>query len=107
MKTLSILIKPSFNSTLSDMGYEQNDDYDSDAVLFQQGFDMDYIEVEPGETFQIDDEYQGFIDTEEVKIKYIDKKEEKIIIRDYSDEIILEKGTYLYYLNEMKIEKIY
>lgn len=43
------------------MDFSDDDDYDSDAVLFQQGYDMDYIEVQLGDTFEIDDCYKGQI----------------------------------------------
>ena len=35
--------------------------------LYQRGFDIDTMEVEPGETFNIDKKYQGIVNCEEEK----------------------------------------
>jgi hypothetical protein len=48
MKTLEILITPSYESTRDSMSFSEDDVYDGDAVLLQQGYDMDVIELEPG-----------------------------------------------------------
>ena len=58
---MKILLMPDYDSTREDMGFDESDDYDNDAILFQQGFDSDIIEVEDGETFTIPEDYLGQI----------------------------------------------
>lgn len=41
------------------MDFSENDNSDGDEVLFQQGYDMDVIEVKPGDTFEIDKSIQA------------------------------------------------
>jgi hypothetical protein len=76
MKTLEILITPSYESTRDLMDFSEDDDYDGDAVLFQQGYDMDVIEVEPGDTFEIEDDCKGQISCEDTQYKLIKIKNE-------------------------------
>ncbi len=76
MKTLEIIITPSYESTRNSMAFSEDDDYDGDAVLFQQGYDMDVMEVEPGDTFEIDDDCKGQVNCEETQYKLIKVKEE-------------------------------
>ena len=76
MKTLEIFIKASLDSTRDSMGYSEDDDYDSDAVLYQQGYNMDVMEVEPDETFSIEEDYEGQVNCDETKYKFIALKDE-------------------------------
>ena len=52
MKPLEILITPSYESKRDTMGFSEKNDYDGEAVLYQQGYDMDIIEVEPGDNLK-------------------------------------------------------
>jgi len=76
MKTLEILIKPSIDSTRNSMGISENEDYNSDAVLFQQGYDMDIMQVEPDDSFKISGDYEGEINCSETHYKFIKLKNE-------------------------------
>lgn len=76
MKTLKILITPSFESTRDSMGFSEDEDYNSDAVLFQQGYDMDVLEVESGEKFKINKKFKGQVNCEETQYKFIKLKDE-------------------------------
>lgn len=50
---MQILIKQAIDSLRKEMGYEEWEEVDEEALLFQQGYDGDVIEVEDGETFEI------------------------------------------------------
>lgn len=49
---------PDYAETQREMGYDDHDDVDSDAVLFQQGYNMRHLLVEPGDTFEIKREHR-------------------------------------------------
>ncbi len=111
MKTLEILITPSYESTRDSMAFSEDDDYDGDAVLFQQGYDMDVIEVEPGDDFEIEEDFGGQINCEETQYKLIKIKEEW---EDEWDEeeyiageaISLRPGNYRFLEDGITIEEI-
>ena len=72
MKTVTILLKPNFNNTLSKMGYDQNEDYNENSVAFQQGFDIQSLEVSAGEKFAISDNFEcGYLDCEGEEMRVI------------------------------------
>ena len=50
---MRLILMPSFADTAQSMGFEDLDDVDQDAVLFQQGCETEIIEVEPGDEFDI------------------------------------------------------
>ena len=43
MKTIEILLKPSYQRTISELGYDENEDYNEDNVLFQQGYNTEIL----------------------------------------------------------------
>ncbi|GGG51672.1 hypothetical protein [Bizionia arctica] len=111
MKPLEILIQPSFNSTRDSMGFSEDEDYNSYAVMFQQGYDMDVIEVEPGEKFKIKKNTNGQIDCTETPYKFIKKKEEwedeeDIWDEEDQDSITLAPGKYKFLEDGIAIEEI-
>ena len=113
MKTLEILIKPSFDSTRKSMGISKHEDYDSDAVLFQQGYNMFPLNIEPGEKFKIKKNFTGHIDCEETQYKFIRKKEEweteeDLWEEEYEDDenISLGPGKYMFLDDGITIEEL-
>ena len=109
MKDLEILIQPSLDSTRESMDYEEHDDYDSDAVLYQQGFDMDVMSVSPGERFSIGNEYTGQISCDEVQYEYKIKGNKDYDFEDYyvpGDPIELKPGSYIFKSDGIIIEKV-
>ena len=81
--------------------------------MFQQGFDMDVLEVEPGETFTIEEETKGQIDCSEIQYKFIRKKQEwetedDLWLEDYENEdnIELTPGEYMLLEDGITIEEI-
>ena len=44
-----------------DLGYDEFEDVDEDAIMFQQGYDGDIMEVEDGESFEIPKGYVASI----------------------------------------------
>jgi hypothetical protein len=111
MKTLEIIITPSYESTRDSMDFSEDDDYDGDAVLYQQGYDMDVIEVEPGDDFEIEEDFGGQISCEETQYKFMKIKEEW---EDEWDEeeyitgepISLRPGNYRFLEDGITIEEI-
>lgn len=93
MKTLQIMIMPSFDTTREAMGIEEYEDYDSDSVLFQQGYDAEVIKVEDDEVFEIEVGYIGRILDEEE-----DSEEDDIEIDDDSET----EETELYLISDLK-----
>lgn len=111
MKTLEILITPSYESTRDSMDFSEDDDYDGDAVLFQQGYDMDVLEVEPGDTFEIEEDCKGQVNCEETQYKFIKIKEEweeEWDKEDYNtgEPINLRPGNYKFLEDGITIEEI-
>ena len=94
MKTLQIMIMPSFDTTREAMGIEEYEDYDSDSVLFQQGYDAEVIKVEDDEVFEIEDGYIGRILDED----YEDSEEDDIEIDDDSET----EETELYLISDLE-----
>ena len=106
MKKLQIMMVPSLNSTRESMGFDDNEEVDSYAVLFQQGYDTDAIFVEDNEEFTIEEGYTGQVliietddegneaEIEECYLIYdmydLENKEEFLIDED------LEAGTYTF-----------
>jgi hypothetical protein len=107
MKSLEILITPSYESTRDSMDFSENDDYYGDAVLFQQGYDMDVMEVEPGDTFEIEEDFGGQISCEETQYKFIKIKEEWDEENYLAGEpISLRSGNYKFLEDGITIEEI-
>ncbi|WP_055445554.1 hypothetical protein [Lacinutrix himadriensis] len=111
MKLLEIIITPSFQSTLEQMGISPDEDYNSDAVLFQQGYNMYHMEIEPGEKFKIKKNKKGQIDCSEIPYKFIRKKEEWETDEDlwddeYQDSIALSPGYYKFLEDGITIEEL-
>jgi hypothetical protein len=111
MTKLKILITPSYESTRDSMDFSEDDDYDGEAVLYQQGYDMDVIVVEPGEDFEIEEDFGGQISCEETQYKLIKIKEEcedEWDGEDYiaGEPISLRPGNYRFLEDGMTIEEI-
>ena len=58
---MEILIQPTIDNLREDFSYDENEDYNVDDLLFQQGFDGYPIEVADGEKFKIPKGYIGSI----------------------------------------------
>lgn len=58
---MKILIQPTIDNLRKDLGYDDYEDVDEDALLFQQGFDGTPMDVEDGEKFEIPKGYIGSI----------------------------------------------
>jgi len=56
---MEILIQPNLDLVREDLGYDEYEDVDEEALLFQQGFEGYPMEVEDGETFEIPEGYVG------------------------------------------------
>ena len=59
MDTLTILLTPNFNETRRSLDYNEFEDFDDNEVLFQQGYDIQQMEIEPGERFLIDRKWES------------------------------------------------
>lgn len=92
MKKLNIMITPSYESTRDAMGFSEEEDYNSDAVLFQQGYDTDVLIVEPDDKFRIEKDFKGEISCEEIPYKFIKLKEEWEDDFDDFEEDYIEDG---------------
>ena len=60
---MKLFIKPTFDNIREDLGYDEFEDVDEDAIMFQQGYDGDIMEVEDGESFE---NFEGNWDKEEI-----------------------------------------
>lgn len=114
MKKLEILITPSYQSTRESMGYSEDDNYNDDAVLFQQGYDMNVMLVNPGEKFKIKKDFGGQVNCEETQYKFIKLKDEwdeepdewDGDYREQGEPIDLLTGKYKFLEDGITIEEI-
>ena len=58
---MKLFIKPTFDNIREDLGYDEFEDVDEDAIMLQQGYDGDIMEVEDGESFEIPKGYVASI----------------------------------------------
>lgn len=58
---MQLFMKQDLDSIREDLGYDTIDDDNEDAILYQQGYDADVIEVEDDETFVIPKGYSASI----------------------------------------------
>lgn len=58
---MNILIKQTLETLREDLGYEEWEDINEDALLFRQGYDGYVIEVEDGDSFEIPEGTEGQI----------------------------------------------
>ena len=82
---------------------------DSEADLFEQGMNIDEIEIKPGEKFKIPEDHEhGTIDCEFVKYKLITWNEfshvEEII--ENEDVLVLVPGIYLFENDGITIKRL-
>ena len=54
---MKILIQPTIDNLRKDLGYDDYEDVDEDALLFQQGFDGYPMKLEDVDTFEIPEGY--------------------------------------------------
>ena len=108
-QNLIIQLLPSYDSTAEAHGYDaSNDDADGEAITFLQGNDIDQIEVEPGQRFEISIDFEnGTIDCDEINYRLIKKndlgQEETI---EETSQIILEPGEYQFHNDGITISEI-
>lgn len=102
----TILLMPKFNSTRKEMGFEENEDYDSDAVRWQQGYNIQQMTIEPGEKFTIGRKWESAsLQCEGNMIKLISKNDWDD--DDEEDEQInLTSGNYFFNEDGSTIEKL-
>ena len=76
--------------------------------LYQQGFDIDTMEVEPGETFKIDKKYQGSVSCEDEHYIFWDREEftDRKELVEGEDTYLLRPGSYLFHEDGVTIEKL-
>ncbi len=76
--------------------------------LYQQGFDIDYIEVEPGETFKIDRKFQGTISCDDEQYIFRDKDEftGRGEEQERAETYLLTPGSYRFHQDGITIEKL-
>lgn len=79
---IQILVQPTIENLYEDFDGTEEDE---DALLFEQGFQTDFISVEDGETFEIKEGYKGnlFLDDD------MDDSQYKLCINDGSQDIII------------------
>lgn len=101
---MEILLQPTVDNLREDLGYDDYEDVDEEALLFQQGFDGTPIEVADGEKFEIPEGYIGSI-IDDDKVYYL-KTEIEEGVWD-SEELYgdLEAGSYI--LNDNVISLVY
>src|ERR1035437_6184222 len=92
-KELQLLIIPSFDSVRESLGYEEHDDYNSDTVLFQMGYDGEMISIPDDEIFKIEKGFIGRIQSDGQYYLIKNKKDIKNKV-DYMIENDLSEGNY-------------
>ena len=94
---MEILIQPTIDNLREDLGYNDYEDVDEDALLFQQGYNGDLIIVDDGESFEIPEGYIGNI-IEDATTYYIEIEIMPGLID--KEEFIGELEAGLYKLND-------
>ena len=90
---LQLLIMPSFDSARESLGYGEYEDYNSDAVLFQMGYDGEIINIPDDEIFKIDKGFIGRIQSDG-EFYLIKNKKDLKDKEDYLIENDLTEGRY-------------
>ena len=91
---MEILIQPTVDNLREDLGYDDYEDVDEEALLFQQGFDGTPIEVEDGEKFEIPEGYIGSI-IDDDKVYYLKTEIEEGVWDTEEFYGDLEAGSYI------------
>lgn len=99
---MKLFIKPTFDNVREDLGYDEFEDVDEDAILFQQGIDGDFVDVEDGESFEIPEGHLADIEDEEPYYMLIETFDGSWDKEEIYDE--LEPGRYV--LNGNVIKRI-
>ena len=103
---LTIILKPNYYSTAENMGFDiENEEINDDAVLFQQGFETEELEIEPNEIFVIQEDFEATIDNENFEYEVVSIFEgERNVISFYEPQITLHPGKYLFQSNGKTIQ---
>ncbi|EDM44942.1 hypothetical protein SCB49_02439 [unidentified eubacterium SCB49] len=102
----TITYSPDFDQTRQDMGYDVHDDYDNNAVLYQQGYNMRNFTIEAGETFKIKREQSRATfqcDGTRIRLFAVHPMFDEI---EDEDNISLEPGKYILHLDGKSIERL-
>jgi len=106
MGFITILLMPNFNQTRKELGYDAYEDYDSDAVRYQQGYNIQKMTVEDGEEFIINKNWESAtIHCNGKMIKLITNNEWEDEQED-DEQIGLTSGIYLLHDGGIIIEKL-
>ena len=103
-----IQLKPSLDSTISEMEYDLNDDIDSDAILYQQGYNMQLMEIYPGGEFEIDRCFEaGYLDCQNKRYELItiDLNKERFFVEE-SNMLKFPPGNYFFHEDGSTIEQL-
>lgn len=100
---MEILIQPTIDNLREDLGYDENEDYNVDALLFQQGFDGYPIEVEDGVKFEIPEGYIGSI-IDDGHVYYLRNEISEGVWENEEFYSYLESGLYI--LNDDVISSV-
>ena len=102
----TITYLPDFDQTRQEMGYDEHDDYNSDAVLYNQGFNMRNFTVEAGETFKIKRKHsRATFQCDGARVRLFSEHPMFDEIVD-EDNIGLEPGKYFLHLDGKSIERL-
>lgn len=102
---VTILLKPSLESTLEEMGLDVYDDY-GDEVGFHQGYNIKEMTVQPGDEFTIgSDVEEGYLQFENEEYEIIDNDGfDDFYIDD--NQIVFGQGTYIFHEDGITFEKL-
>lgn len=109
MDSFTISFIPNFNQTRESVGFDEFEDYDGDAVRFQQGYDMHTMEIVPSVKFSIPGIWEfANLQCDGRLLKVISKNESGILeIEEDDEQIYLGTGTYFFREGGETIDKIY
>lgn len=86
---MELYLMPTLESIQETLDYDFIDEENIDALLFQQGYDMDRVEVEDGDTFKIPEGMIGRVSAEDgayyIQVETMDGDFEKGPIREDLD----------------------
>lgn len=87
-ENLIVQLKPSYGATARNRGYDLDEgNYNDYDIMFSQGFNIEELEVEPGEEFKISNEFEsGSINCEDVKYNYVKKRYEDDEVDEWEED---------------------
>lgn len=108
MNNLTIFIRPTYLSTVESMGFDlETESVNENAVLHEQGYNTEEVEVECREKFDIPVDFEGIIDCSNTNYKITILNMSNINERaEFKDSMTFEAGKYIFNSDGLTIQQL-